>query len=80
MNLFVKTFFSQVTDQGYDGFSKAHINMDKIRLMAIEIQNTLQSIFKILNKVSSLFACIPVDLIYFYSVIRICLDNLENQF
>ena len=63
MKLFVKTFFSQVTNQGYEGLGKAHINMDKIWLMAIEIQNTLQSILKILNKVGSLFAYIPEDLI-----------------
>ena len=69
-----------MTNQGYEGLSKAHINMDKIRLMAIEIQNTLQSILKILNKVGSLFAYIPEDLIYFYSVIRIYVDNLESQF
>ena len=42
---------SQVANEGYEAFNKAHTNMDKIRLQTIEAPNHLRNVLNILFKV-----------------------------
>ena len=48
---FVKVLFFQVANEGYEGFSMAHKNMDGIRLLTMRVPDYMKDSLEILYKV-----------------------------